>query len=517
MDSFSRRTTLQLLLALAASPALAKPRIRHTIKEFHYDDLIKKAENLSLSPYEEPPLHLPGKIDNLDFDSYRNIRFRKEKSFLNGKDSSYRMQLFHLGFLYRDPVTINIINNGIPIPIPYRPDLFDSGKTRIGTKLPANTGFAGFRLHYPLNDPLVFDELIAFLGASYFRFLGRDQHYGLSARGIALNVADGRAEEFPRFREFWVTNPPPASGHITIYALLDGPSLTGAYQFQIYPAKQTSVDVQVTLFPRKSIDSIGFAPLTSMYFSGENNQKETEDFRNELHDSDGLLMHTEAGEWIWRPLRNTDEKSISSFNDNNPRGFGLMQRDRSFASYQDLEALYHKRPSYWIEPFGSWGEGRVELVEIPTTDETHDNIVCYWRPHAPLLPGERFSFSYNIKALGAADTLHPGGKAVNTFIVPARASGSNAPSDPSLRRFIIDFSGGDLEYYQDVPHLVELVPTTTTGKIVHTFLVPNPENKGFRAAIDIQLAPNTTTDLRAYLRAGPAALTETWIYPWAQK
>ena len=82
------------------------------------------------------------------------------------------------------------------------------------------------------------------------------------------------------------------------------------------------------------------------------------------------------------PIRATLQ--ISAFADTSPRGFGLLQRERMFADYQDLEARYENRPSVWVEPIGDWGEGAVELVEIPSEQEVNDNIVAFWRPHDPL-------------------------------------------------------------------------------------------------------------------------------------
>ena len=515
MSDTTRRTLLQGFLALAASPALAQDGAAPQSKPFAFEDVVGKARELAAAPYEAASGHLPDPFDQLDFDAYRDIRFRPDKAFLSKQNSPFRLQLFHLGFLYRRPVTINIIRDGVPAPIPYQSQLFDYGRTKIDKPLPVNMGFAGFRVHYPLNNPLVYDELIAFLGASYFRFLGRDQRYGLSARGIALEVGSNETEEFPRFREFWVQASPQDSGRVVIFALLDGPSIAGAYRFEVYPNDETAVDVTATLFPRRTLSALGLAPLTSMFFTGENDRRPTDDFRPELHDSDGLLMHSGTGEWIWRPLRNPSEKRVSSFTDNNPRGFGLMQQDRRFEDYQDLEALYHLRPGYWVEPQGNWGKGSVELVELPTVDETHDNIVGYWRPEQPYQQGQEIAVSYRIRAIADCEKLHPGGKAINTFQMPPRASGSSAPSDPTERRFIIDFAGGDLAFYLSAPHLVELVPSTSSGTITHTFLIPNEGNKGFRAAIDIKLAPGESTDIRAYLKAGTRALTETWTYPWS--
>ncbi|MFL5166722.1 MAG: glucan biosynthesis protein, partial [Microvirga sp.] len=354
----------------------------------------------------------------------------------------------------------------------------------------------------------------AFLGASYFRFLGRDQRYGLSARGLVVNARDGEPEEFPYFHEFWVDVPAAGAERALVYALLDGPSAAGAYRFEIYPAIETTIDVTVTLFPRRAMASVGLAPLTSMFFEGENDRRRVDSFRPELHDSDGLLMHTGAGEWIWRPLHNPARRWVSAFLDSNPRGFGLLQRDRIFENYQDLEAFYHLRPGYWVEPTGSWGEGRVELIELPTDNETADNVVAYWQPRAPYEPGQEVAFGYRVRAVSATDDMHPGGKVVNTFQAPARASGSADPGDALTRRFLIDFAGGNLAYYLSDPSLVQVVPSASAGQITHTFVVPNEHTKGFRAAFDVKLEAGQSTDLRAYLRAGNKALTETWTFPW---
>jgi glucans biosynthesis protein len=325
---------------------------------------------------------------------------------------------------------------------------------------------------------------------------------------------DGPEEEFPFLREFWVELPPAGAERAVIFALLDSASTTGAYRFEVYPGPETTLDVAATLFPRRTMASVGLAPLTSMYFEGENDRSGADDFRPELHDSDGLLLQTGAGEWIWRPLQNPAKKWVSAFMDNNPRGFGLLQRDRIFENYQDLEAQYHLRPSYWVEPTSPWGEGHVQLVEIPTGNETHDNIVAYWQPKQPYEPGQEITFTYRMRAVLDADSMHPGGKVVNTFQTPARASGSHEPSDPTTRRFLVDFAGGSLAYHMQAPEQVQVVPSASAGTITRTFVVPNERIRGFRAAFDLKLERGQSTDLRAYLRAGNKALTETWTYPW---
>jgi periplasmic glucans biosynthesis protein len=518
--TLAARLAVQCLLAtgtfdLGARAAAAQDAAQATkpVPKFDFDDVLRRARDLAAVPFEAQPPALPGAVDKLDFDAWRDIRFRPDKAFLNTPNSLFRLQLFHLGHLYRWPVTINTIRDGIPTPIPYSAALFDYGHTKIERPLPVNLGFAGFRLHFPLNVPRVFDEVIAFLGASYFRFLGRQQRYGISARGLAVGAGTD-AEEFPTFREFWVETPAPDAEHATIYALLDGASATAAYRFDLYPGIDSVLEVAATIYPRKSSVKFGIAPLSSMFFIGENDHRFNEDFRRELHDSDGLLIHSGTGEWIWRPLRNPARPEVSAFLDQDIRGFGLLQRDRDFADYQDLDLAYELRPSYWVEPRDSWGPGRVELVELPTSDEANDNIVASFVPKDPLEPGRPFNIGYRITAGLTLARLSPNGRAINTFLTSPRALGSAEPVAAGARRFIIDFAGGDLGYYLPSPQLVEVVPTATQGKIVRSFVVPNSHTNGFRAAIDLQLEAGQSTDLRAFLRTGTRALTETWTFPW---
>ncbi|MDB5507672.1 MAG: opgD [Hyphomicrobiales bacterium] len=493
-----------------AAPGLAQQASPGPTSRFGFEEVQRRARDLAGAPYE-PARPLPEALQKLEFDAWRDIRFRSDRAFLDG--TSYRLHTFHLGHLYRRPVTVNIIRDGIATPIPYSASLFDYGRTKFEKPLPINLGFAGFRLHHPLNDPKIFDEVISFLGASYFRLLGRGQRYGISARGIAIN-SGGQPEEFPHFHEFWIETPDQNSDRVSVYALLDGESLTGAYRFDLQPGLDSFVDVSVSLYPRRPIAKLGIAPLTSMFFVGENDRRVTGDYRPELHDSDGLLIHSGTGEWIWRPLRNPARPEISGFMDRDVRGFGLVQRDRNFEHYQDLDLNYEMRPSYWVEPRGGWGEGRVELVELPTTDESNDNVVASWVPNAPVEPGKPLTLEYRITSSLDLRRQSPNARVINTYQTEARALGSHEPVTPGSRRFIVDFAGGELRYFQPQPDMVELVPTVSNGRITRSFMVPNPQTGGFRAAIDIALEPGQSTDLRAFLKAGTRTLTETWTYPW---
>ena len=496
-------------IAQTAAPVTAQTPAQPP--RFGFDDVARRARELASTPFDPAYARLPENLEKMDFDAWRDIRFRPEKSFLNG--SQFKLQLFHLGHLYRRAVTVNTIRDGIATPIPYAANLFDLGRNKLDKPLPINTGFAGFRLHFPVNDPRVQDEIASFIGASYFRILGRGQHYGISARALAVATGTNQ-EEFPFFREFWIETPDARSERATVYGLLDGLSVTGAFRFDIYPGQETVADVRASLYPRRNGVKLGLAPLTSMFFLGENDRRINEDFRIELHDSDGLLMNNSNGEWLWRPLRNPPSIAVSSFLDKDPKGFGLLQRDRDFSSYQDLDLNYESRPSYWIEPHENWGEGRVELVELPTTDETNDNIVASFVPLVQAETGKPINYGYKMLAALDLKKLSPNGRVINTFQTAARALGSREIPPPGSRRFLIDFAGGDLSFYLNDPALVELVPSVSAGRILRSFVIANARIDGIRAVIDVQANSGQTIDIRAFLRANGRTLTETWTFPW---
>lgn len=485
---------------------------------FDHGLVIERARQLAQQPYQEPKAELPKVLNDLSFDAYRAIRFKPEKAFFAKSRSDFRMQLFHLGFLYKTPVVVNLVRDGVPAPIPYDSSLFDFGETKLPGRLPIDLGFAGFRLHYPLNKPTVLDELGVFLGASYFRVLGKGQHYGISARGIAIGTGNAEPEEFPIFREFWVEEPQAGARELVVHALLDGPSLAGSYRMVITPGDETTVAIGSTLFPRRDIPQLGVAPLTSMFFYGENDRRQYRGFRPEVHDSDGLLLHAASDEWQWRPLVNPDAVKKSAWGDPQIRGFGLLQRDRLFEHYQDLEVRYDLRPTYWIEPNGEWGPGRVELVEIPTDNETFDNVVSYWVPDSEPKAGSLLRFSYTIRALKDSEELSPKARAIHTFVTEPRASGGTSPAAPNARRFVVDFAGGDLGYWLDDPKRVVTETAASTGKINAAYVVPNPESGGFRLFLDHEIdQPNTDAVLRAVLKVGDRTLTESWTFPWSRK
>ena len=342
--------------------------------EFSFADVVAKAKQLSLSSYIDNKADLPPVLTQMRYAQYSDIRFLPEKSLWHDKDLSYEAQFYHLGGLFNHPVQLHEVKKGKVIDINYDFHNFDFGQNNITPEsFDKHLGYAGFRLQYPLNTDF-YDELISFLGASYFRSMAKGQRYGLSARGLGINTAERMPEEFPIFKEFWLNRPDDDT--IKIYALLDSPSIAGAYQFDITPGEETLIDVEAVLYPRMNIAKLEIAPLTSMFLYGENTKIRFDDYRPEVHDSDGLLVVNGNGEKIWRPLDNSEHLRLSSFVDNNPKGFGLMQRDRNPRHYLDPEAAYDLRPSLWIEPMENWGRGKVQLAELPSIDETNDNVVA---------------------------------------------------------------------------------------------------------------------------------------------
>jgi len=404
---------------------------------------------------------------------------------------------------------ISEIVHGVAREVRFDPELFDYGKNTIDKAALRNIGFAGFRVHFALNTPKYKDEVLVFQGASYFRALGKDQRYGLSARGLAIDTGLASGEEFPRFTEFWIERPEPQAKELTIFALLDSESVAGAYRFVLRPGNETVTAVKARLFLRKNVARLGIAPLTSMYFFGENQPRTAgRDYRPEVHDSDILLVQSGTGEWITRPLVNPKRLLVTSFALSNPLGFGLMQRDRQFEDYQDLEARYELRPSAWVEPRGGWGKGRVELVQIPTPDETNDNIVAFWVPdELPKLLAP-FDVEYRIRWQKNTDTKPP----LSWVMQTRRGHGYSRQPDPSIG-FIVDFEGPVFKELPADAKIESVVTVDGNGQIVENHAYKNDVTGGYRLRLRVkQVDDKKPIEIRAFLRSGEATLTPTWSY-----
>ncbi len=479
--------------------------------QFGFANIDKIARDRSAQPFQDDSPKLPDSIANLTYDQYRDIRYRPADAIWRGQ-SMFEVQLFHRGFNYAKRVNISEVSDAGVRPILYSSSMFDFGKAGSPGQLPPETGFAGFRVHFPLHTPTYKDELIVFLGASYFRFLGRNQGYGLSARGLAIDTATERGEEFPSFTDFWLVRPQQGDRVLTIYAVLDSKSITGAYRFDVRPGTVTQVEVSSHLYPRRTIQKLGVAPLTSMFLYGENSTRHFDDFRPEVHDSDGLTVQNGAGEWLWRPLVNPKDLLISDFVDDSPHGFGLAQRDRDFRNFQDNESHFERRPGYWIEPLGHWGKGSVELVELPTREEIHDNIVAYWVPAGRIEARKPLAYSYVISAFANSPRWPPGGKVIATRIGSASVGGYDEKS--GARRVLVDFAGGDLDSLNSAQP-VKAEVKANGGDVDSVTVEQIPGTATWRVAFRLTPKGDGRVDLRCYLSLYGEALSETWSYLWS--
>jgi glucans biosynthesis protein len=488
-----------LVGALHASPARAADEVTTL-----WERIVAAARDLAHEPFADGGGAIPSWLGNITYDEWRDIRYRPDQALWNDGETPFQLQFFHPGFYYNRPVLVNVVDGSRIVPVPFSPSRFDYGRNDFASRVPPDLGYAGFRLHAPIKSRDYFDEVIVFLGASYFRAVGRDQVFGLSARGLAIDTGESWGEEFPFFREFWIERPEPGATETVLYALLDSESVTGAYRFVVRPGAATVTDVDAVLFARRDVKKLGVAPLTSMFFHGENSTRHFDDFRPEAHDSDGLLAHLRPDEWIWRPLDNPRSLQITGIDAVSPLGFGLVQRDRSFESYQDLETHAELRPSGWVEPLGIWGAGRIELVEIPTKSDSNDNVVVYWVPAGEVRPGAPLSFTYRLTWYGEDLERPPLARAIAT----RRDHGAKGDSE----RFVVDFSGPALDAIpeSDVVHARVIARRGSESvELLGQQLVKNPLLGGYRLTFEVRGGP---TEVRAVLVRDGKPLTETWMY-----
>lgn len=474
-----------------------------------FEVLAQQARALAAQPAVETRAELPPVLRDLSYDELRDIRYRPERALWRDAGLPFDLMFFHLGRQQAQPVQVNEVTSQGVRELPYDPALFDFGRNRPEVAAAQAPGWAGWRVHHPLNTPAWRDELAVFLGASYFRALGKGQRYGLSARGLAIDTVGGQGEEFPRFSRFWIERPAPGAKALKLLALLESRRAVGAWSFTIVPGEATVMDVRARLYLRDAVATLGLVPLTSMFLHGEN-QPSAVDFRPEVHDSDGLLIASRSGEWLWRPLFNPKQPLLSSFSVPGLAGFGLMQRDRRHAAYEDPEALYERRPSVWVEPLGDWGPGQVQLLLLPTPDETHDNVAAWWAPARQPAPGEPLDVSYRLHWQGDTATHPPGGWTQQS----RRGRGWAAPA-PGETQFVVDFDGPALRALpadaavQSVASVADGAPPGS--RVLEQHAWRHPVTGAWRMALRIARPDSTQPlELRAFLQSGNHTLTETW-------
>lgn len=495
--------------AVQAKPAKAKG-------SFDFDDVVQMAAKLAAAPYKEPESKVPSFLLGSE-EPWRVIRFRMDKAMWLNEKIPYWVNFFHAGSYYDKTVALNYIENGKVHAIPFKKELFDYGGLARQDEIPSDLGYAGFRVHGFLNRPDKDDEILVFLGASYLRALAKGSVYGLSARGLAIDTAEPKGEEFPWFKEFWIVKPGPKDKTVTVYALLDSPSAVGAYRYVTTPGQPTVLEVSSVVTLRKPVIKLGIGTLTSMFMFGENSAgRRFDDWRPEVHDSDGLLMQLVNGEWIWRPIQNPKTLQVNAFLAPGLKGFGLFQRDREFDNYQDLITRQELRPSAWVEPIGDWGDGSVELVQIPSDNENNDNLVAYWRPAKLPEPGKPISWNYRIYWGDTFKNVPPEGYVTATHI--------GRDLDGKSRVFVLDFEGPKLSKLPEDAPVQASVSVSPGATITEQKLEKNPVTNGWRLTfkilpedpqgLNLVLDKRPPLELRAFLRDETHTLTETWSYAY---
>lgn len=463
------------------------------------------AADLAEEEYKAPA-PLPKVLSELDYDAYRKIRYNSDKYLWKSEGLPFSLGFFHPGFLHKDRVKVHEFTPTHEQHIRYLSEFFDFDDQALKAAIPSSLDYAGIRLSYAVDGKTDYREVTSFLGASYFRGTGLDTRYGTSARGIAVDAGLGQPEEFPKFKQLWLGKPQVDSTSVIIYALLDGPSVTGAYEFVVRPGDTTVMDVKAKLFFRDAVDSLGIAPLTSMYWRGENRASKERDYRPEVHDSDGLIIVEEGQDPVWRALDLAEKTRLSYFGVSKVRGFGLMQRDRNFASYQDLEAQYHRRPSVWVDVKGDWGKGFVKLVELPTETEFEDNVIAFWEPAVLPEKGTVLDFEY---ALHWTPEITPA--RYPSSIVTATRTGED-PSYPGTDVFVVDFTGVE---GSELPELVSVVEGS--AKLVDDQVMWNPYSNTWRAVLRLEgQGEEGTAEVRCQLLFPDGSNSEVWAYQWTR-
>ena len=506
MHRFKQRLWVALFATVASSfigvAATRQEPQAKPVDRYEFDDETVRAfaRRVAAEPRALRQIDKDSPLMQISYDQFRDIRVNPEAAIWRTEQVPFRLEPLPAGFLFTSPVALSIVDHGISRDLSLLPDTFLLGPSVLklaGQAIP----LSGFRLRSHINSRAIWDEFLVFQGASYFRAVGKGGQYGLSARGLALRTAHPTGEEFPTFTHFWIERPTPNATSMVVHALLESESVTGAYRMTVTPGNETVMDVNVTLYPRVALEGVGIAPLTSMFLFDESNRARIDDFRDEVHDSDGLQIVMATGEQIWRPLANPTQLQVSSFTDNAPKAFGLVQRSRQPSDYQDLEARYELRPSAWIEPTSDWGPGSVDLVEIPSDRETNDNIVTFWRPKEALPADKPWQASYRIR-WNSYPKLSPSlGRAVMTRSGPSL--------DGKRRLFVIDFDAASAR-----PEELRIEAGSSGGRLTNLVLQPNPLTRGMRASFELDPGDASVAELRLRVLKGEQPVTETWLYRW---
>jgi periplasmic glucans biosynthesis protein len=508
--SFDRRSLLCGAAALALTgPAAAQQQPTGALAflqamlqdgmRFDPAAIVEAARLLARRPFTPSQNALPDPFSNMNYETYLGIRHNPDRMVWKDENRPFQIEPLHRGFVYTAPVGISLVEEGTVKRVVYDTGRFTYGRLAPAANLP-DLGFSGFRLMTGGENSR---EIAIFQGGTFFRAIARGQTMGVMARALALRTGDARGEEFPVFRAFWIERP----GHdhmIVIHAVADSESATAAFRFTIRAGDITIMDTEATVFARTALDHIGFAPMQGTFLFAPNKRRGVDDLRPAVHEASGMQMLTGRGEWLWRPFNNPEQLQISSFIDENPRGFGLVQRERDFAQFQDEDQAFERRPTLWVEPIGDWGPGAVQLLEIPSDNEVNDNMIAYWRPRTPLAANSETSFAYR-QFWCWSPPERPALAQASGFRVGRGSSGRR-------RRMMVEFAGEAFAAEQTADLRLSL--SATPGQIINPRLTFQPHRKTARVSFELDPGSDTTSEMRLTIENGERPLTETWLYRW---
>ncbi|WP_298964455.1 glucan biosynthesis protein D [uncultured Methylobacterium sp.] len=496
--------------AFAQDPAPAGPSLGDGDR-FEAGFVVELARALAKKPFAAPATDLPDPLNNLTYEQYVAIRPQSSALVWADEGRGFVVEPLHRGFVFTTPVALHVVEDGTVRRIAYDRNRYAFGKLKAPEE-GRDLGFSGFRLYASFggNPPA---DCAIFQGASFFRALAAGQSYGVTARALTLRPAEAKGEEFPIFRAFWIERPNPGSGHIAIHALVDSVSATAALHMTLRPGDATIVDVEATLCPRTTLEHVGIAGITGAYLFGPNDRRNIDDARAAAHETGALQIRNGWGEALWRPIQNPETLQISAFMDQDPKGFGLVQRDRDYAAFEDDVQRWERRPSLWIEPLSTWGPGvaqrpwgagAVQLIEIPSESEVNENILSYWRPKEPI--AKETAFSYRQFWCWTAPGEPP----------LARCTGTRVGKGASGKRrlFLVDFTGEGLFAPGLKPDALSAALGTSPGTIVRQVVYSYPERKTVRVLFELDPGNDTACELRLTLKAADQPLSETWLYRW---
>ncbi len=500
VELLSTRRTVAGLLGLAAIWSRVPFAVAQKVgagQPFSFERLVERTRDLAARPFD-PGREVADWQANLSAEAWRKLEPRVDR-LIWADSPAYRVRPYPAGWIHRRPVQLHLVEDGVAVRWVAAAELFELGELASRTAPGDDLGLAGFSILFPLAGSELFEPLLTFLGASYFRAVGRGTVPGAGARGLALNTGLGRPEEFPAFREFYLVRPQQPFDPLTLYALLDSPSVAGAYRFEVVVRDQTRIDIDANLFFRAPVEQVGVAPLSGMFQWGSHDRSGIDDVRPAVHDVEGLAMWTAAGELLWRPVANPSELRLSVLVDENPRGFGLLQRTRDPRAFEDLDARFEARPNLWVVPRGTWGKGSVRLIEVPSQDERRDNIVAFWTPEGAVGAGQELRFSYGL-VWSLAPPIEPS---------LARTRSTRVGQAGTGRRVVIEF-----ERPAGAPPAAKLEARVgaANAKLGPVSLRDNPHGPAWRVTFDVEPIGAGPVELRCVLVAGERPVSETWIF-----